>query len=112
MQEVKSVQATAGKGLEGDHSPIKHASLISLEATDEANVAALPRHLFEEIRRNIVTCGIDPNKLVGKEFLVGEVRMRGVEPCCDSRFAGKGGLRAEILSSGIISVDDSIHVLS
>ena len=135
MEERPNVSALAGIGLEGDRyalgggawsdskrKTMRHVSLIAQEAIDEAN-AALERP-FEraETRRNIVTQGIDLNALVGKEFLVGSVRMRGVELCdpCGrpSKLSGKdgfeaafqlrGGLRAEILSSGPIAVGDAI----
>jgi MOSC domain-containing protein YiiM len=67
------------------------------------------------------------NSLVGKEFLVGTVRLRGVELCdpCGSlgrrlataslsapqvveRFMGRGGLRAEVIEGGELRVGDSI----
>jgi MOSC domain-containing protein YiiM len=72
-------------------------------------------------RRNIVTEEVDLNELAGREFLVGEVRIRGTrlcEPCNDLAKASfpetlkglvnKGGLRAQILSEGVIHVGDRI----
>ena len=69
-----------------------------------------------------MTEGVDLNELAGKEFLVGEVRIRGIrlcEPCHHLAKASfpeilkglvnKGGLRAQILSEGIIHVGDSIR---
>jgi MOSC domain-containing protein YiiM len=74
-------------------------------------------------RRNIVTDGVSLNDLVGKEFYVGEVRIRGIrlcEPCSYlakisfpeilKGLVHKGGLRAQILSEGLIRVGDTIHV--
>ena len=62
------------------------------------------------------------NDLVGKEFLIGEVRIRGIRLCgpCDylakSTFpetlegpVQKSGLRAQILTAGVIRVGDVIH---
>jgi len=59
--------------------------------------------------------------LAGKEFLVGEVRVRGIrfcEPCsylAETTFpetlkglVHKGGLRAQIMTDGIIRVGDEI----
>lgn len=73
-------------------------------------------------RRNIVTKGIDLNALVGKEFTIGKAKFRGVELCEPCRklgrllgnntisrgavvkaFVGSGGLRADVITSGIIS---------
>jgi MOSC domain-containing protein YiiM len=61
------------------------------------------------------------NHLVGREFQIGEVRLRGMRLCepCDyleglttkGVLAGlihRGGLRADIVSGGIIRVGDTI----
>src|SRR2546425_745966 len=72
-----------------------------------------------EARRNVVTRGAPLNHLVGREFLVGGVRLRGIrlcEPCSHLEgltrrgvLAGlihRGGLRAQILVGGGIRVGD------
>jgi MOSC domain-containing protein YiiM len=74
-----------------------------------------------ESRRNILTQGIPLNHLVGKEFMVGEVSLLGIrlcEPC--AHLAGltqkkvlpalvhRGGLRAKLLTEGIIRRGDSV----
>jgi MOSC domain-containing protein YiiM len=74
-----------------------------------------------ETRRNILTRGVRLNDLVGREFSVGEVRLRGIrlcEPCSHlagltgrnviPAFTHRGGLRAQILSGGTIRVGDGI----
>ena len=74
-----------------------------------------------ESRRNVVTQGVPLNHLVGKEFQVGEVRLRGIklcEPCGHlAKLTGKGvlpglvhrgGLRAQILTDGTLRVGDSV----
>src|SRR5436853_7211819 len=63
-----------------------------------------------DARRNVITRGVPLNHLVGREFVVGGVRLRGIrlcEPC--SHLAGltrrgvlagwvhRGGLRAQLL---------------
>ena len=77
-----------------------------------------------ETRRNLVTEGVALNHLVGREFRVGAVRMRGVrlaEPCVyleqltghdgvRAAFVHRGGLRAEILDGGELRVGDAIDV--
>lgn len=68
-------------------------------------------------RRNVITRGVDLNALVGKEFEIQGVRFEGMEECrpcywMDQAFApgaeqflkGRGGLRARILSDGILRV--------
>jgi MOSC domain-containing protein YiiM len=74
-------------------------------------------------RRNIVTSGVLLNELVGQEFYVGEVRIRGIrlcEPCSHlakssvpevhQGLLDKGGLRAQILSEGKICVRDEVSL--
>jgi MOSC domain-containing protein YiiM len=76
-------------------------------------------------RRNIVTRGVDLNALVGREFRIGNVLIRGIrlcEPCSYLAKASfpevldglvhKGGLRAQILSEGEIRVGDLLTELS
>ena len=76
----------------------------------------------DEHRRNVVTRGIDLNALVGHEFAIGAVRCRGMrlcEPCTVvERYASRpvlrplvhrGGLRADILEDGVLSVGDVVR---
>lgn len=140
MQEVQKIKAIQGVGLEGDRyasgkgawsnsktQKVRHVSLISIEALRHANAGLKVPFLMEEIRRNIlVSCTAgELNALVGKKFTVGEVLLLGTELCdpCgrptqlakkegfDIAFAGRGGLRAEILSSGEIVRGDEIRVV-
>ncbi len=134
MRSVESVRAVAGKGLEGDRyfgfpgdaktkpGPERELTLIESEAVEAAARDYKLRVDPGAIRRNIVTRGIALNHLVGREFTVGAVRLRGVrlgEPCDHmetlSGVAGirkalvhRGGLRAEILEGGIIRVGDVV----
>jgi MOSC domain-containing protein YiiM len=126
-QPVESVRALAGRGLEGnryffDEAPAGRAlTLIAAEAVEamerEHGISLEPR----ESRRNVVTRGIDVNELVGKRFRVGSVECEGVElcePCADLQamtkpgvikgLAHRGGLNADILSDGEISVGDAV----
>jgi MOSC domain-containing protein YiiM len=126
-QPVESVRALAGRGLEGnryffDEAPAGRAlTLIAAEAVEamerEHGISLEPR----ESRRNVVTRGINVNELVGKRFRVGVVECEGVElcePCADLQamtkpgvikgLAHRGGLNADILSDGEISVGDAV----
>jgi MOSC domain-containing protein YiiM len=68
-------------------------------------------------RRNIITSGVDLNSLIGQEFEIQGVRFRGMAECSpcewqDQAFApgteealqGRGGLRAKILTDGVLRV--------
>jgi MOSC domain-containing protein YiiM len=126
-EPVESVRALAGRGLEGNRyffgeAPAGRAlTLIAVEAVEamerEHGIALESR----ETRRNVVTRGIDVNELVGKRFRVGDVECRGVElcePCTDLQamtkpgvikgLAHRGGLNADILSDGEISIGDAV----
>ena len=75
-----------------------------------------------DARRNLVTRSIALNHLVGREFTIGDVRIRGIRLCepCEhlQRLTGKqlikglrhrGGLRAQILTEGTIHAGDQIN---
>jgi MOSC domain-containing protein YiiM len=135
MQALDSVRALPGEGLEGDRYHQKQGTyseapgggrqvtLIEVEALDAMEAERGIRLEAGETRRNIVTRGVQLNALVGAEFKVGQVRLRGVrlcEPC--SYLEGmtqpgvleglvhRGGLRADILTEGVIQVGDAILI--
>lgn len=132
MQSVQSVEAVAGKGLKGDRkfrnpshpkkdTPDREVTLIEAEAIEGVNRDYALRIDPNETRRNILTRGVALNHLVGKDFLVGGVRMRGVmlcEPCTHLEamtrkgvmraLIHRGGLRAQVLEGGEIRVGDVI----
>jgi len=130
---VEEVQAIPGVGLEGDRYALKQGTFYKPEPDFELTlieaeaIEALRRDYEVEIapgeaRRNIVTRGVPLNHLVGREFRIGDVRIRGLrlcEPCSHlqtvtGRFVIKGlrhrgGLRAQILTAGIIRVGDRVQ---
>jgi MOSC domain-containing protein YiiM len=136
MEARDEVEAVAGLGLAGDRyagasgtysgrrltDPQRAVTLIEREAI--AAVRA-ERHLpldEHETRRNLVTVGVPLNHLVGRTFVVGPVRLRGVdlaEPCAyledvtrkgiRSALVHRAGLRAEILADGPIRVGDLVE---
>jgi MOSC domain-containing protein YiiM len=127
-EPADSVRALAGRGLEGnryffdgDAPPGVALTLIAAEAVEalerEHGISIEPR----ESRRNVVTRDVDVNALVGKTFRIGGVECRGVElcePCTTLQamtqpgiikgLAHRGGLNADILSDGEISVGDAV----
>ena len=129
---VESVRALAGRGLEGDRhvtgtgtfpSGVPGSALTLIEA--EVCESFAPALGPDEHRRNLVTRGIELNGLVGHEFTVGETRCRGMrlcEPCVViERYATRpvlralvhrGGLRADIVEDGTITVGEPVVVSS
>jgi MOSC domain-containing protein YiiM len=133
MQPVDEVHAVAGKGLEGDRyfnqtgtfwkdEPDYELTLIEVEAFEAMQRESELELNPAEGRRNIVTRGVPLNHLVGQEFRIGAVSLRGIrlcEPCKHlaeltrpgilGGLIHRGGLRAQILSDGIIKVGDAIE---
>ena len=136
LASVDAVKALPGRGLEGDRYCLgagsfsgnpgtgRECTLIEMEA-----IRALEGELglaieAGEARRNLVTEGVALNHLVGREFSIGAVRLRGMrlcEPCKGlAALTGKpailpglihrGGLRCEILSEGELRVGDPIRI--
>jgi MOSC domain-containing protein YiiM len=104
----------------------RHVSLISREAMDAANEELSRRGLVpftpDETRRNIIVEGIDVYSLLGQTFRVGTVRLRGSDitrPCpvpseaagkagFKEAYDGRGGILAEIMSDGLISIGSDL----
>lgn len=133
LNPVDSARAVAGKGLEGDRYFDKSGTfsksdeggreVTMIEAEAFEHLAANASIEIEQCegRRNLVTRGIQLNDLVGHEFLVGEVRLRGVRLCHPCGHLEKltkkgvkqglemrGGLRCDIVTGGVIRRGDSI----
>jgi MOSC domain-containing protein YiiM len=134
MEALAEARAVAGKGLQGDRYYEKlgtysshpgsgrEVTLIESEALE-----ALMRDYDIEIdaalaRRNIVTRGVALNQLVERKFSVDGVILHGTrlcDPCAHleklSRpgtlrgLIHRGGLRAEIITGGMIRVDGTIR---
>jgi hypothetical protein len=138
VRAVPEATAVAGRGLLGDRYergagtfsdwPRDHElTLVEAEVIED-----LARHhdihlAPGEHRRNVTTRGVRLNDLVGRRFRLGaDVECEGTRLCepCDHLeavtarpnlcrlMAGRGGLRARIVTSGTIRAGDSIFVPS
>lgn len=126
---VNEAEARAHRGLTGDRygegrgtftnwepkGPGRELTVIESEVIEELQLDAA------ELRRNVVTEGVRLNDLVGKRFRIGDVLIEGIRlcpPCTHldkvtgkallQPLANRGGLRANILSDGMIRVGDAI----
>lgn len=125
--EQASIRVVAGSGIEGDRyfgrhdEPGQNLTLIEIEEVEAFVREQRSGDDLSITHRNLLTRGVKLNDLVGAEFCIGEVRLRGVElcePCLGmgnalsspditaaqvvKRFVHRGGLRADVLSSGVI----------
>lgn len=132
---VETAELEADKGIAGDRyhaaaselvdngqpAPENQLTLIAVEeldtflANNDANID------YGDFRRSIITCGVDLNELVGKEFMVGDARCLGTELCEPCAFLAssvhrnvlpqlvhKAGIRAKVLSTATIETGDTI----
>lgn len=132
MQPLDQVEAIAGVGLEGDRYATKQGTFFKPEP--DFQLTLIEAEAFEALvrdydiqlapgdaRRNLVTRGVALNHLVGREFKIGEVLIRGIrlcEPCSHLQtltglpvikgLRHRGGLRAQILSGGKICVGEPV----
>jgi MOSC domain-containing protein YiiM len=132
-QAVEQVEAIPGAGLVGDRYFLKQGTffkpepdfeltLIEAEAIEAAQREYKVSLPAGEARRNVVTRGVPLNHLVGREFVIGRVKIRGIrlcEPCGHlealtglpviKALRHRGGLRAQILTPGVIRVGDTVR---
>ena len=131
ISEVKSIEVIANKGVVGDrhfsdfNDPYCQLTLIESENIDYYNSKYGLNFSYLEFRRNVITKGILLNDLVGKKFLIGNVKVEGIDLCRPCRhlsetldqdniikeFLRRGGLRCQILTTSDISVGDKIKLL-
>ena len=128
LQKKNEVEALKDQGLLNDrksrtnNQKESQLTLIEIENVNYYNNLSNTNFFPLDFRRNIVTENIRLNKLVGKEFFIGEVKLKAHDLCRPCKylqkslnqknlvkeFLRKGGLRCEILTNGKIFVGDEI----
>jgi MOSC domain-containing protein YiiM len=132
---VHEAQLEAGRGIVGDRyyaqcgtfseklkgKPDAELTLIESEEIQRYNALLAKPLAMSEFRRNIVTQDVRLNDLVGRRFRIGQVKLEGIrlcEPCAHlatfagnevvERMAHRAGLRARIVTSGVIRPSDVV----
>ena len=125
LVERAEIRCVAGRGIEGDR-------FFDFQGDYKGQITFFAAEIFEELcgrlgvngkppgvtRRNVITSGADLNALVGKEFEIQGVRFEGTAECspchwmddaiapgAENLLQGRGGLRACILTDGLLRVD-------
>jgi MOSC domain-containing protein YiiM len=137
QSSVETIELNAAKGIMGDRHYDKHnwpgqnLTLIESEQISLFNQQYQQNIALSDTRRNIVTSGVQLNKLVGKQFTIGDALLYGVELCQPCRslaealsdkcsmtkhdiikaFTDRGGLRASVIIGGTCRVDMPIHII-
>lgn len=123
--EVKHVECVAGKGLFGDR-------FFDFKKDYKGQVTFFSGEVFDDVcsklsvtgkspgvtRRNIITRGVDLNSLIGKRFTIQGIEFEGVAECspchwmneaiapgAEPALHGRGGLRAKLLTDGILEAE-------
>lgn len=126
LVEKTEICCIAGRGIQGDR-------FFDYKDNYKGQITFFSSEIFDEIcsqlniknkspgvtRRNVITAGVDLNSLIDTEFEIQGVRFAGVAECspcywmdlaiapgAEKLLQHRGGLRARILSSGII---DNLH---
>ncbi len=103
----------------------KQVTLIESEKISYFNNNIKSKFNYKDFRRNIITTGIDLNKMINKKIQINNVVLKIHQLCQPCRYlqnklnvknlvkllANKGGVRAEIVKSGLISTFDEIKII-
>ena len=123
--EVDQLECVAGQGIRGDRffgfkeNYKGQITFFSMEVFEALQAALqLPQPRPSATRRNVLTRGVDLNALIGHEFDLQGVRFAGAAECspcywmntalgpgAEEWLRGRGGLRARILTDGVLRCD-------
>ena len=103
----------------------EQVTLIESEKISYFNNKIKSKLNYKDFRRNIITTGIDLNKMINKKIQINNVVLKIHQLCQPCRYlqnklnidnfvklmTNKGGVRAEIVQSGVISTFDKIKII-
>jgi hypothetical protein len=126
IQEVDHVSCVAGQGIRGDR-------FFNFKDNYQGQITFFSQEVFEGLqqelglaealacaaRRNVLVSGLDLNQLIGVQFEIQGVQFKGTEECrpcywmntalgagAEEWLKGRGGLRARILTDGLLRRSD------
>ena len=103
----------------------EQVTLIESEKISNFNNDIKSKFNYKDFRRNIITTGIHLNKMINKKIQINNVVLKIHQLCQPCRYlqnklsvdnlvkllTNNGGVRAEIVQSGIISTFDEIKII-
>jgi MOSC domain-containing protein YiiM len=103
----------------------EQVTLIESEKISNFNNNIKSKFNYKDFRRNIITTGIHLNKMINKKIQINNVVLKIHQLCQPCRYlqnklsvdnlvkllTNNGGVRAEIVQSGIISTFDEIKII-
>ncbi len=129
VQRRDWVELVAGAGVAGDRYvlrlghwsdprwPDQEVTLVAMEVAAALGIEP------GQLRRNIVTQGIDLASLVGCSFSAGSAELEGIRACDPCQYldsltrpgiaqalVGRGGLRARVRRGGRVELGDSLRI--
>jgi MOSC domain-containing protein YiiM len=122
IHEREFIRCVAGRGIEGDRyfdHRENYKGQITFFSWDVYRELCVELGVIDAVpsvfRRNVIVQGADLNALIGREFEIGGIRFLGTEECrpcywmdhavgpgAEAFLKGRGGLRARILSDGVL----------
>ena len=119
------------KGIVNDryYNNFKHSmeqvTLIDKEEIDLFNYNIKKKIDYKDFRRNIIVSGLNLTKCINKTILINDVKLKIHEICQPCKYlqdklktpelvkllVNKSGVRAEIITSGFIKVNDRVKVI-
>jgi MOSC domain-containing protein YiiM len=136
QRECLQLELQAGQGVVGDRHFARadwagqQLTLVEAEEIERFCAHAGRTDDLSLTRRNVVTRGVRLNMLVGRQFRLGNCMLLGIELCEPCRtlgqrlgnetvspsevvkyWVGRGGLRAQILSSGSLACGDVLTMV-
>ena len=103
----------------------EQVTLIESEKISYFNNNIKSKFNYKDFRRNIITTGIDLNKMINKKIQINNVVLKIHQLCQPCKYlqnklnvdnlvkllTNKSGVRAEIIKSGVISTYDEIKII-